>query len=274
MAMSTNPVEDRSSRVERLDADAVCAQCGMVNPEETLICKQCGNNLREQRQRRLEAEQHLAGQGPGFEGRRWLKGIVSLAVLVVLLLTALNVDAIVAYMMRTNVVNPAETFWRGPEAAQYRVLLSELQANIPSPEQKEAVFRNPAVVDSFEGYYVIVTDDGRDGDALLRPAMVGDGNLYDFVALVGPVEIRGRASLRENRLAADWNSAGVRYRGDHIPASGVVIQQSRGGFDGFAQSAATESGIAFKAYQIGAVAPPPEPLAEPNGVVPPEIPAD
>ncbi|MCX5757207.1 MAG: hypothetical protein NTU83_01615, partial [Candidatus Hydrogenedentes bacterium] len=42
--------------IERIDADAVCEKCGTVNPEETLLCKTCGNNLRDQRLHRVQSE--------------------------------------------------------------------------------------------------------------------------------------------------------------------------------------------------------------------------
>ena len=38
---------DHHEAVEHLDADAVCEPCGNVNPEGTLLCKTCGNNLRD-----------------------------------------------------------------------------------------------------------------------------------------------------------------------------------------------------------------------------------
>ena len=44
---------------EGIEADAVCAQCGSANPEGTLICKTCGNNLRDQRLMRIAADQIL-----------------------------------------------------------------------------------------------------------------------------------------------------------------------------------------------------------------------
>jgi len=255
MAMGTDPAGGQP-HTERLDADAVCAECGMVNPEETLICKQCGNNLREQRQRRLAAEQQMTGEAPGEEGRKWLAGALTAVGLLLILWTAFNRDSIMQYLISAQGedVNPAEEFWRGAETPLYRNLLTELRANIPTPEQKEAAFRQPAVVEEYEGYYVIVTAQGETGDALLRPALVGEGTLYDFVALINGTEVRGRASLRDRSLSANWNSVGIQHRGNIIPASGVVIQQPAGGFDGFAQSPVTEGGVEFKAYKIGAVA--------------------
>ena len=59
---------------ERLDADAVCGSCGTVNPEDTLLCKSCGNNLRDQRQTRIAVD------GPGMEpmDMRWtISAVVS-----------------------------------------------------------------------------------------------------------------------------------------------------------------------------------------------------
>ena len=43
----------RQHSAERVDADAVCARCGAVNPEDSLLCKVCGNFLRDLRGRRL-----------------------------------------------------------------------------------------------------------------------------------------------------------------------------------------------------------------------------
>ena len=52
--MQVNP-QDHHEHVEHLDADAVCEACDTVNPEGTLLCKTCGNNLRDQRARRMKA---------------------------------------------------------------------------------------------------------------------------------------------------------------------------------------------------------------------------
>lgn len=68
---------DAHDVVEHLDADAVCELCGNVNPEGTLLCKQCGNNLRDQRSRRM----HTTG-GPtsvvesSFSISRIVRGVV------------------------------------------------------------------------------------------------------------------------------------------------------------------------------------------------------
>jgi len=50
---------------EGIEADAVCAQCGSANPEGTLICKTCGNNLRDQRMLRITADQLLDADTEG-----------------------------------------------------------------------------------------------------------------------------------------------------------------------------------------------------------------
>ena len=50
-----NPLQN----FEQIDADAVCQQCDRINDEGTLICKACGNNLRDQRNLRI-----AQGAGP------------------------------------------------------------------------------------------------------------------------------------------------------------------------------------------------------------------
>ena len=45
--------QNEASEYGPIDADTVCEKCATVNPEETLLCKSCGNNLRDQRIERM-----------------------------------------------------------------------------------------------------------------------------------------------------------------------------------------------------------------------------
>ncbi|HOJ68818.1 MAG TPA: hypothetical protein PLH06_08470, partial [Candidatus Hydrogenedentes bacterium] len=78
-----------------LDADAVCAQCGMVNPEGTLLCKNCGNNLRDQRMLRLQADEALQGRETAAEQRNtFLRNALGVLGVLVLLYLGLNASSL------------------------------------------------------------------------------------------------------------------------------------------------------------------------------------
>lgn len=255
MGTSINPAGGHRA-AEHLDADAVCAQCGTVNPEETLMCKTCGNNLRDQRQMRLAAEAQMDGETVNGNRRQFVRSALAVLGLLVVLWTALNVATIQQWMINAQVenVNIAESLFLDEQAPLYNDLMAELRANLPTEEEKKAAVSSPVPVTDYSGYYVIVTRDGESGSALLQRQEQGTSEggtqSFSFVSLLAEAEIRGVASLRGNNLTADWNSTGLRYQDEYIPASGVVIQQENGSFDGFGQSAITEFGHPFTAYKI------------------------
>ena len=87
-----NDISSLGDHVERIDADAVCIKCGTVNPEDTFLCKVCGNNLREQRARRVSGATEV--DIDAFEDSRsqWLRrALLAMAILYVVWV-AINVS--------------------------------------------------------------------------------------------------------------------------------------------------------------------------------------
>jgi hypothetical protein len=76
---------------EYIDADAVCEQCSTVNPAGTLLCKTCGNNLRDQRMRRLAADEGMEAVHASDRPIRMLTGLLVVLGLLAILWAAINV---------------------------------------------------------------------------------------------------------------------------------------------------------------------------------------
>ena len=239
---------------DRLYADAVCAQCSTVNPEGTLICKTCGNNLRDQRTLRLTAEQQLVGQAERVERRQFLLGALTVLGILLILWTTLNVDTITHWLiaMQGPAFNVQRAFWSGPDNDVFTEMLAEVESRRPSPEEIQAAMQNPVLTDSFEGIYIIVRGSGLIG---ARPVGVGrvkqfNGEYY-FVARVGESgEVRGRAMLQSNSLSAGWENAGASDGARYFSVAGVALRRPDGTFDCFGQSAIAEEGYEFMAYRL------------------------
>lgn len=200
---------DAHDVVEHLDADAVCELCGNVNPEGTLLCKQCGNNLRDQRSRRMRAT-----GGPtstvesSFSISRIVRGVVIVFGICAVLWVALNVSTIETWLMSgvqsaeaksANAVAPEE-FWSGADAARYAALSAVLQNHIMTAE--EAGLTAPGSPLSMpDGRYVLKrsTDPAASpsGSAIVK----SDGERVYFVAhLFGGTEVRGAGVISSDTI--------------------------------------------------------------------------
>jgi hypothetical protein len=219
---------------------------------------------------RLNAEAQLDGEAAGRERRQWLGRLVSLFGILLVLWVVFNLDRIQQWMIaaQTEGEVTADMNWFGPRASMFDALAAELQANLPTADAVEAAIEHPAPVTQYEGYFAITYGREGEGVALVREAPepepapapeegaeameVERSPRYDFVAVFPEAEVRGTASLRGNSFAADWSSTAVRVDGQYLPASGVVIQQPDGSFDGFGQSSFGETGFSFAAFKISA----------------------
>lgn len=237
---------------DRLYADAVCAQCGTVNPEGTLICKTCGNNLRDQRALRLTADQILVGAGEPIERRKFFLGSLTVLGILLVLWTGMNVDSIADWLIRIQKPNTdtASLLWQGSGAAVFDALAKTLQEEAPDMDVLRTAITNPDRGETYDGWYAVTIP------SPLGPRVVGvatvqqEDNALLFVARVGGgTEIRGRAQVQGTAMTARWEDAGVLLQGKYVAASGVAVRRPDGRFECFGQSEDSDVGYDFSVYR-------------------------
>src|SRR5690606_8944065 len=99
-----------------------------VNAEGTLLCKVCGNNLRDQRMIRLTADQAMDLEHTGRGRRTWVSGILFVLAVVLIISTLLNQEIIVNWMVGVPGAEPAGgvALWRG----QYDDVFDEMMDDL------------------------------------------------------------------------------------------------------------------------------------------------
>lgn len=246
MQEPTDPTErpGGAQAEHHLDADAVCAQCHTTNPEGTLICHSCGNNLRDQRHIRLQADEVLLGHG-GTPKWRWaLRGVI-VAMVLVLPLVALNADEFMGWLVSD--AEDGSAFWHGSDSATYARMRSDLDAAYPPGEELPVPPRGIDTGKMPDGFYVILGPQGAVGVANLR----SDGALKRFVArLENGMEVRGRGTMQSNRIYAQHTDVGVKDGRRYTRAYGMGAASPAGGYAGYGQLEMPERTIQFGAYLL------------------------
>ena len=235
--MQGNP-NDHHDMVEHLDADAVCEACGNVNPEGTLLCKTCGNNLRDQRTRRMQAGGPVADAGPSIQIGNIVRGVLMVAGILLVLWTALNVSTIESWLLGVQSVEAKgegavdpETFWTGPDATQYDELTDTLTDQAVTIEEAGAVPPG-APLASLDGRYVLKrsTESAASpvGSAIIKQA----GDKWFFVALlVGGTEIRGAAQKTSDTMFQAYSIGILNMDDTYTEAFGYGQVQATGEID-------------------------------------------
>lgn len=218
---------------ERIDADAVCEQCGTVNPEDTLLCKTCGNNLRDQRLRRIAGEQGIEALRPARSS--WIRGLLVALALLLLLWVAINIGGIENFLMNVQMTptGDAEAFWSGSAGHVLDQLAANLKANPTPPQQSARAVSQPVASDRYDGRYILVSR------TLTRQIPVGEANvrvegnalLFAAVLFNQDVEVRGEAHFEGNARIAARDSAGARIDGRYYGVSGFAQKTDTGGFE-------------------------------------------
>ncbi len=239
---------------ERMDADAVCAECGTVNPEGTLLCKTCGNNLRDQRARRTSG---IYADDAADQTKRipLVKvGLTLLAILVVVW-TALNIDNIEEAMVYTQRGETnAARFWQGAESSAFNQLAKELTANPVTPRESDNAIEQMVNDGTYDGRYTLLLSGlgGRStpiGDAIIKQE--GDKILYVAVLRRSNVEIRGIAVFEENKRIASRGTAALKAMDEYYDASGFVQQSDAGGFECYGMTSLDTAGsYSARAYRV------------------------
>lgn len=147
---------------DRLDADAVCEECATVNPSGTLFCKSCGNNLRDQRVRRMAGggEQPVVEEAAPRKSRHIVSGTITLIALVALLGLVLNLDEVENWFVSSSLtvgdsaLTPS-TLWSGSTAPIYEELRSELAAHPVTLDEIQAPPTPPGEDQDLSGRYYV-----------------------------------------------------------------------------------------------------------------------
>ncbi len=219
---------------EHIDADAVCEQCSTVNPAGTLLCKTCGNNLRDQRMRRLAADEGIEVVHISDRPRRVLTGLLVVFGLLAILWAAINVynGNIEEWLTRristtqtTESIDP-DRFWSGRDASLYDSMVAELRDNPITDEEAASTVPADIASEGLDGRYVIRSSDGSRvvGSALVRTE---EDAIY-FVAELGrAVQLRGRVPAG-NEEQYEAEQIGVEWGSSVLDAYGVARPQPDG----------------------------------------------
>lgn len=236
---------------ERIDADAVCAQCGSVNPEDTLLCKTCGNNLRDQRVQRVHSEGAI---DDGSDARRfsWLTKVLSALGTLLILFVAINFGRIERAMTNASALNIGDprVFWKGETSVPLQELATELKSNPVTPQETQVALEHRSMGETVDGRYVLVE---REQDTPVGQAIVRiQDNTYYFVAFLSndSVEVRGCGYLEGGARIASRDKCAVQLKDDRYLASGFAQRVTDGGFECFGLSHSDNQSYAVLAYRI------------------------
>ncbi len=231
-------------QIEKLDADAVCAQCNTVNAEGTLLCKVCGNNLRDQRNRRMQADQAMDLEHTGQRRRAWLSGVFFVLALVLIASTLLNQELIVEWLIEEEAPT-TDLLWTGQYDAYFRPMFEEIEATALTPESAKAALEGAEPTDTLEGIYALFDGETFLGTASFR---IEGEDAYFAATLENNREVRGLARLEANNYIAIPDFSGIDYRGAITRISGVAIPQGNGAVECMGDDGQRRS--SFMAYRL------------------------
>ena len=147
--------------MRHLEADTVCAQCGMINPEGTLLCKSCGNNLREQRSLRLTGTQPTSETRVEKERSGWLKKALALLGILLVLWVFFNATRIEDFLasLQMSTDNRADAFWAGADSQIYEALIKQLDSNPITEAEFQRALTEPQEEDAgLDGRYMLASE--------------------------------------------------------------------------------------------------------------------
>jgi len=207
-----------------IDADAVCAKCATVNPEETLFCKSCGNNLRDQRLQRIAKGGNIDLGDTGASKFRILTGVLITIGFVLIGCVLLFFPSIESWLVDIQTIQAGvddADLWGASGANIYDEMRDDLESFPTSTGQMQLALNNPVLDQSYNGRYAIAAADEEGGLSIIGEASLRlRGETVYFVFRhnsLKALEIRGYATLQgegEERYAAVMSTAGYRYGND------------------------------------------------------------
>ncbi len=244
---------------EQIDADAVCEQCGTVNPEATLICKICGNNLRDQRLRRIAAQPAGAPQTPGVSRFRLFTTLLTTLGVLVVVAAALNVDSIAQWVVGSGNEESSRLgdVWSGADAEIYNELDRQLTENpITRAEEQEAI-ANPVIDTVYDGRYILMRPNAFSGTETIGEAILQRrAERVYFVAKINfrEMQVRGFAILTGdeggNLRPVVQSTASAHIGGGEYLGWGYGVPNADGSHTWYAQSTFDDNSYGILAYRI------------------------
>ncbi|MCX8064419.1 MAG: hypothetical protein N3G21_04525 [Candidatus Hydrogenedentes bacterium] len=238
----------------RIDADAVCVQCGTVNPEGTLICKSCGNNLRDQKRIRMQAEEELKIGEELPSPRNIMLGVITVVGAIIVVIAGFNADRIMLWLVgASEVVYSSEGMWTGSLGRQLNSLTQDLKNQMIASSRIYSAIKNPINSNEIEGLYVVAVSDADNnfvpvGKAILKSYT---DNEYLFSALLdNGAQIRGVARKQEHRLIASWDRASCEWGDVRGAVSGIVTKREDGRYEGYGGYEKGNANFEFYAFKL------------------------
>ena len=219
-----------------VDTDAVCQECNTVNTDGSLMCRNCGNNLRDQKLRRLQNEiPPDLNDGPSIQNI--VRGVVGVVGLLSVLIVALASDDIAnAFVGGSTPAAPYARHFRGPGAINFEPLEKSANAVLLSADTVASAQANPPAPGFVNGNYILTAQsDGASALQILGTASVTEeGDRLLFLAnLTTGVQIRGIAYRQGGKaFLSEWDDAAVRLpSGEIVGATGAAVTQQDGSLD-------------------------------------------
>ena len=246
---------------EGLEADAVCGQCGSVNPEGTLICKMCGNNLRDQRMLRLAADQMLEAEGEPMERSQFLARALTILGLLIVLWLGINAGRIASllttaesYVPESAIYARPSVFWNDADSQRFTKMHRELMLHFPTESDAESARMSSAPMSNFtSGRYALYERLGTGARFVGAAIVETEGNECYYVAVLRPnIEIRGKANLLNESFITNWDEAGVALEDEFYAITGVALLQPDGSVSINGQSDVNSRRHQALAYRLGA----------------------
>jgi hypothetical protein len=194
---------------EAVDADAVCEACGTVNDEGTLLCKQCGNNLRDQRARRI-AKGQVADlvAAPTVNRARLATGILTALGIAVIIYVVINIGSIEQGMvdyMKADSYRADAAIGSSRTESILNGLGQRLSEYSTGSVEMRAALENPVIDTAYTGRYILIPPGPMTPSQVVAVAEAElRGERVYFVArtIDGQYEIRGYAQMEDVEGAA------------------------------------------------------------------------
>ena len=229
---------------DAIDADAVCEQCSTANPPGTLLCKMCGNNLRDQRARRLAEDVGMDAVSGGTKPRRILSLLLLAFGLLTIVWSVINVfNGNVERWLTEGLTKGNQPisfdggqYWSDDAPGVFAELSEELAASPVTVEEASNRPLDMPVRETINGRYALRATDSSFGPILGGAIARAEGQDVFFVARLGGedgFEIRGKASAtdtvqEEGIRQYDAPAAGVQTENEILDAVGYGRLQPDG----------------------------------------------